>query len=368
MRHPHGLPLAALAALAGLALASGPARWGEAQGPPAAPAAATPAAATPRTLAEVDGEPITEEDLQRHLGLALQRLEQQVHDMRRDGLDRLIGDRLLAREAARRGVSVQALTEAEITSKVGPVSSADADAFYDANRTRLSGSKDQLRERIREHLRATRLDAERERVVSSLRARASVRVRVEAPPIFRVAVALEGAHARGPATAPVTVVEFSDFHCPFCKQAQPLLAELRTRYGDRLRLVYKHLPLDRLHPTARRAAEAAECAGDQGKFWLYHDKLFASDPDGAPETLKTFAQDLGLDAVAFGRCLDERTHRGRVQKDVEEAERLGVSYTPAFFVNGRLVHGPNPREVFARLIEEELAGRAAAPVAQPTRP
>jgi protein-disulfide isomerase len=324
-------------------------------------------AASPAGVAEVDGEVITEEDVRKHIGLPLQRLEQQIHDLRRDGLDRLIGDRLLAREAARRGVSVQALTESEITSKVGPVTDADADEFYDANRARLQGTKEQLRERIRDHLRSTRLAEQRDRVVASLRSRATVRVRPDGAPVSRITVALDGVPARGPAAAPVTIVEFSDFHCPFCKQAQALLAELRTRYTDRVRLVYKHLPLDRLHPTARRAAEASECANDQAKFWEYHDRLFAGEPDGSPEKLRGLAQDLGLDVAAFGRCLDAGTHRARVQRDVDEAERLGITFTPAFFVNGRLVFGQNIRETFVRLIDEELAAPRPAPAAAAPR-
>ena len=365
MRRQRGHAMSGIAVLLGLALVGVPERPGSGQTRPGAPAT-TP----PRVLAEVDGEPITEDDLRNQLGLPLSRLEQQVHEMRRDGLDRLIGDKLLAREAARRGVSVPALVDAEITSKVRPVSDADADAFYEANKARLSGSKDDLRERIRSHLQSTRLGEQRERFVGGLRAGANVAVRLEGAPVFRVVVALEGTPARGPAAAPVTIVEFSDFHCPFCKQAQPLLTELRARYGDQVRFVYKHLPLDRLHPTARRAAEASECANDQGKFWAYHDKLFASEPDGASEKLKTWAQEVGLDVPAFTRCLDGGTHRARIQRDVDEAERLGVSFTPAFFVNGRLVSGPNPREAFARLIDEELggAGRPGPAATPPTKP
>jgi protein-disulfide isomerase len=350
--------LVGLACLACLASSRAPAA---AQSPPAPPPAA-------RELAEVDGEVITEDDLRKHLGLTLQRVEQQLHDLRRDGLDRLIGDRLLAREAARRGVSVQALTESEITSKVGPVTDADADAFHDANRARLSGTKEQLRERIREHLRVARLAEQRERVVAGVRARSTVRVRLDGPPVFRVTVALDGAPGRGSAGAPVTIVEFSDFHCPFCRQAQALLGELRARYTDRIRLVYKHLPLDRLHPTARRAAEAAECANDQARFWEYHDRLFAGEPDGSPEKLRALARELGLDVAGFGRCLDAGTHRARVQRDVDEAERLGVTFTPAFFVNGRLVFGPNLREAFARMIDEELAATPAVTPRAATSP
>jgi protein-disulfide isomerase len=153
----------------------------------------------------------------------------------------------------------------------------------------------------------------------------------------------------------VTLIEFSDFHCPFCRKVQPTLVELMARYGDRLRLVYKDMPLDNLHPQARATAEAARCAAEQGRFWEYHDKIYANAVDGSPAALQRFAQEAGLDAARFESCRASRKYQTGVQKDVQEGTLLGISGTPGFFINGRFVSGAQPIEVFTRIIDEELA-------------
>ena len=135
----------------------------------------------------------------------------------------------------------------------------------------------------------------------------------------------------------------------------PTLGQLESQYGDKVKLVFRDYPIDNLHPTARKAHEAARCAHDQGKFWAYHDALFANAPQASPEQLKTYAQDVGLDVPAFEQCFNNGTYQAVVQRDVEEGTRVGVSGTPAFFINGRLVSGAQPLESFVRVIEEELA-------------
>jgi protein-disulfide isomerase len=135
---------------------------------------------------------------------------------------------------------------------------------------------------------------------------------------------------------------------------QATLAQLLERYPGKVKLVYRDLPLDSLHPEARRAAEAARCARDQGKFWEYHDLLFAGPPRAAPGDLERYAGQVGLDLAAFGGCVSGGAHRAAVQQDLDEAARLGLSGTPAFFINGRPLTGAQPLEVFVRIVEEEL--------------
>jgi protein-disulfide isomerase len=175
--------------------------------------------------------------------------------------------------------------------------------------------------------------------------------------VTRLDVGIQGAPARGRADAPVTLVEFSDFQCPFCKRSQATLKQLQERYPGKLKLVYRDFPLDQLHPQARNASEAARCAGDQGKFWEYHDVLFTQAPQASPESLRRYAEQTGLDTAAFDRCLSSGLHREAVQRDVEEGTRLGVTGTPAFFINGRPVLGAQHIGAFTRVIDEELAGR-----------
>jgi len=176
-----------------------------------------------------------------------------------------------------------------------------------------------------------------------------------------VKVPVDGAPVRGAADAPVTLVEFSDFHCPFCKRVQPTLAQLLERYPGKVKMVYRDFPIDSLHPQARRAAEAARCAQDQGKFWEYHDLSYAGPASATPKELERYAGQVGLDVTVFGRCLSSSVHRAAVQRDIDEGDRLGISGTPAFFINGRPFTGAQPLEAFVRAIEEELTARNEPP-------
>jgi len=170
--------------------------------------------------------------------------------------------------------------------------------------------------------------------------------------VDRVRVPLEGP-AKGPANAPIELIEFSDFQCPFCLQANPTVTKVLDTYGDRIHFVYRHYPLPN-HPNARPAAEAAECAAEQDKFWPYHDRLFASAGKLADSDLKQAAADLGLDSGRFSSCFEARKYTSIVDADIRAGNDAGVSATPAFFINGRLVSGAQPFDVFKGIIDEEL--------------
>lgn len=210
-------------------------------------------------------------------------------------------------------------------------------------------------ERIRASLQQRKLSAQREQFVRSLRETGTVVDRLQPPPVVRVAVATDGAPIRGDEHAPVTLVESSDFHCPFCKQVQPTLTALLDRYPGKVKLVFRDLPLRQLRPQAPRAAEAARYAQDQRKFWEYHDALFAQAPKAGDDDLKQYATDVELDREKFAGCLSENVHRGAAQRDIDEARKLRLEGTPAFFVNGRFVNGAHPMEKFVQIIDEELA-------------
>lgn len=158
-------------------------------------------------------------------------------------------------------------------------------------------------------------------------------------------------HVRGDFNAPITLVEFSDFECPFCERHFPTLNKILEDYKGKVRLVYKHFPLG-FHPNAQKAAEASECADEQGKFWEYHDKLFENQPTGySLEKFKQWAKDLGLNANKFNDCLDSGKYAKKVQADYQEGVARGVNGTPATFVNGQLVSGALPYEVFKQIID-----------------
>jgi protein-disulfide isomerase len=159
--------------------------------------------------------------------------------------------------------------------------------------------------------------------------------------------------SRGPADAPVTLVEFSDFECPFCRRAHDTLEQVLAAYPGKVRLVFRQLPLQ-MHPHALAAAQASLCAHEQGHFWDYHDALFGRQGHLAPEDLRENAVALGLDTGKFSQCMESGRTLAQVKTDEAAAEKLGLSSTPAFFVNGVLLSGAPPLTDFKRAIDEEL--------------
>jgi len=141
-------------------------------------------------------------------------------------------------------------------------------------------------------------------------------------------------HAQGPANAPVTLVEYGDFECPHCRQAYPIVKEVRSRLGSRLRFVFRNFPLTKLHEHAEHAAEVAEAAGAQSRFWEMHDRLFERQFALEDEHLIEYAAELGLDAARVARELAAHTYKARVRDDFMSGVRSGVNGTPTFFVNG----------------------------------
>ena len=183
-----------------------------------------------------------------------------------------------------------------------------------------------------------------------MRAKTAIRVTLDPP---RQVIAKADRPSKGPATATVEIVEFSDFQCPFCLNAFPTVNQVLSTYGDRIRFVYRHYPLPN-HPAARPAAEAAQCAYEQGKFWEYHDRLFGNQALLADADLKQHAAVLGLDAAQFNACYDSQKYKADVDTDIRAGDEAGVSGTPAFFINGRMLSGAQPFEAFKRIIDEEL--------------
>jgi len=269
----------------------------------------------------------------------------------------LINARLLTQEATRRGISTAELLDAEVARKTEPVSDAEVESFYQANESRLPTQEDDLRQRIRLHLHNQKSSARNSLFFAELRARANVKILLKPPAIFRAALDLDGAPIKGRLDAPVTIVKFEDFHCPFCKEAQHTLAQLLSKYHDRVKLAHKDFPIDELHPAARAGHVAARCAGEQGKFWPYHDLLFANGPKAAPADLRNYAQAAGVDMTHFEQCVASGRFVAVVEKDVAQGKRAGVTGTPAFYINGRMLAGAQPIEAFVKLIEEELAQR-----------
>ena len=282
---------------------------------------------------------------------------QKLYDGRRNALELIVADMLIANAAKARGLSPDAYVESEISKRVKPVTDADVVTFFQANIGQMQGqSLNVMAPAINRYLAGQQEQAARAALVSELRkAGPSVKVMIDAPR-FDVAVS-EADPSLGSAKAPVTLVEFSDFQCPFCLRVVPTLKQVSQTYGDKVRIVWKDFPLTQIHPEAFKAGEAGHCAAEQGKFWEYHDQLFNNQGALAVDDLKKYAAGIGLDAAKFTACLDTSKHAERVKDGVALGTQLGVNSTPTVFVNGRRVSGAQPYEVFAAVIDEELAKR-----------
>ncbi|HVO11089.1 MAG TPA: thioredoxin domain-containing protein [Vicinamibacteria bacterium] len=352
-RRPHSfLLLLPVVAVAACSRAPGAASPGSS---PAPAAASSPTVSGVGVVAEIDGAPILAADLEQKAAGRLARVRQEEYEIRRQALDDMIGERLLAAEAARRGISPEALLKREVTDKVEPVSESRVGSIYDENAPSFGATpKAQAMARIREVMNGRAQGARRAAFLKELRDKARVAVRLEPP---RVTVAIpDNAPVDGPAGAPVSIVEFTDYQCPYCHRAQSVIEQVLSRYQGKVRLVHMDFPLDG-HPGAFPAARAARCAGEQGRFWEYHRGLMNQSGALDEADLKGRADKLGLKAADFASCLGAGRHDEEIRAAFEQGESLGVTGTPAYFVNGRMISGARPLEDFTQVIDAELATR-----------
>ena len=279
------------------------------------------------------------------------KLVQALYEARRAAAEEIVGTMLLDQEAKRRSIDRSVLFEQEITSKATAVTDAEVEAWYKGNPQRVQGAAlDQVRAPIKSLLTQERMQTARDAFLDKLKAKTTVRMTLEPP---RMAVRAGNSPARGPANAPIELIEFADFQCPFCLAAAPTVKRVLDTYGDRIRFVYRNFPLQS-HPNAKPAAEAALCANEQGQFWAYHDRLFADPGKLSDADLKKTAVDIGMDGARFNKCVDDHKFQAVIEADAQAGSEAGVSGTPAFFINGRLLSGAQPFDAFKRVIDEEL--------------
>jgi len=302
-------------------------------------------------VATIGDTPIKAADVDARIGNKLLRIRVEEYTQRRQVLQEMIANALLENEAARRSITVKDLLEQEVEKKARPVTEEEAGAVYESLPDRFRGSAPAgaLRS-IVESMHRQRVNQRRQAFTRDLERAAGVRVLLEPP---RINVDSSGRPARGPADAPVTIVEFSDFQCPYCAQMARILHELDAMYVGKIRLVFRDFPLP-MHKDAAKAAEAAACAGDQGKYWQMHDRLFAGQKSLTRADLERYAADAGLQTGRFSTCLDGGKHAADWQKDRRDGEQYGVTGTPALFVNGRPVFGAATIQDLRLVIDEEL--------------
>ena len=315
--------------------------------------AATAAALAPTSPVAVIGDKtITLQDVDTAAAGALSKVRQEEYDARRQVLDTLVNDEVLGKEAAAKNVKKDDLLKTEVVDKVADVPQADVDSFYESRKGQFGAqTKEQLAPQIAAMLKNQKIaDAQRD-YLKGLRKKYGVKTLLEPP---RLEVSLDDDASKGPAKAPVTIVEFSDYQCPYCSRAETTVQEVLKKYGDKIRFVYRDYPLP-FHQNANIAAQASECAKDQGKFWEMHNAMFANQAKLAQaDLIETAGGIAGIDKEKFKACLESGKFKDEVQKDANDGQKYGVSGTPTFFINGIPMVGARDVNSFAEIIDSEL--------------
>jgi protein-disulfide isomerase len=312
-------------------------------------------------VATVAGDPISMAELEKTVKPQLIEIENNRYDVLEQGLEGMISEKLLAKEAAARGVTVEQLRSTEIEAKIQQPTDDDARQLFEQNKAQLGNAAfDDLKPRIVAYLVNQRSAARQTEFLDELKKKYETKISLEPP---KIDVDTAGRASRGgDASAPVTIIAFSDYECPFCKRAENTVAQVMSTYGNQVRYVHRDFPLP-FHAHAHEAAQAARCVGDQGKFWEYHDKVFQAQ-DLSRDNLKKLATEVGADPQKLDQCISSGTHEDEIQADIAAGSDVGVSGTPAFFINGRMLSGAQPFERFKEIIDGEIARRQAAAAAK----
>ena len=294
---------------------------------------------------------------QDRLEKAEQEHQQKLYEIRAQAIDEYLSDAALNLElAAQKQDDIRALIEAQVITKISPVSEAEVEQFYQENKERLSQMpENEVRPQIQGFLTQQRTREGVQSYISGLRQKYKAVDLLEPP---RVKVDTTG-FAKGPQDAPITIVEFADYECGYCSRAMESINTVMAKYPGKIRLVYRDFPLE-FHQNAVPASIAARCAGAQSKFWEMHIKLFENQSGLTAENFTKWAQELGLDMTKFDACSKDQMVMASIQADIQAGSSLGVSGTPAFFVNGISLSGAQPPEAFVKIIDRELSRSQAA--------
>ena len=312
------------------------------------------AAKAKQPVATVDGQPISEEELSSSVEGQLQPLRTQEYEIKRKALDTLIEQKVLEAAAKKKGLTTDKLIEQEVSSKIADPTDAQLEGYY-LGLGRVTSPFEEIKPKLRDAYKQTQIQRAREDYVKKLRAESNVIVDLSAP---RVEVAHDPRRLRGNPKAPVMIVEFSDYQCPYCHAAEPTVKDILAKYGDKVSLSYRDFPLTAIHANAMIAAEASRCALEQGKFWEYHDQLFTASKL-EKDDLIGYARNLKLDDKQFESCLTSEKYKADIEKDTQDGRKAGVSGTPGFFINGVEISGAKPKEEFTKLIDDELSRKSS---------
>ncbi len=307
--------------------------------------------------ATLDGRAITVGEIDAHIKEQLfseatsERNPATLYEVRSRALKGLIDTMLVEKAAAAENLSSDEYLGQQVEAQ-GDVPEQEIAAFYAENIDQMGGlGLDEMRDRINVYLKERRVVT----IVANLREQADTEILLEPS---RIEVEAIGP-AKGPDDAVVTIIEFSDFQCPFCQRVVPTIDQVVAKYPTEVRFVFRNLPLNNIHPRAQAAAEAAACANNQAKFWEYHDLIFANNRALSDQDLEGYASEIGLEMAAFRQCVQNRETQQIVDADAAVAEELQISGTPSFLINGIPMHGAQSLEAFSQIIDEEIARSAS---------
>jgi protein-disulfide isomerase len=312
----------------------------------------SPYLADDAVLATIGGQPLKAVAVKERLKPISYRIRLDAYMRAKQQADQIVDNMLLLDEAKRRQIGPEEIVRAEISDKVHPPTEAEVTKFYTDNKSRISGDLNTVRNQVAMYLQEEdkrRLERE---LSNRLRKNADLRWLITEPTQPVQNISLDDDPARGAANAPVTIVEFTDFQCPACAAMHPVLEQVLKSYGDKVRFVVRDFPLNQ-HEWARKAAEAANAAKEQGKFFEYISLLFQRQKALDVPSLKKYASELGLDRARFDAALDRGTYAAEVKHDIEDGELYGVSSTPTIFINGvqlRVLSGDGLREAIERAL------------------
>lgn len=303
--------------------------------------------------AVLNGVPVTNEEVDKLAKNRMMKILSQMYDIKRDAIEQIIDERLLEAEAKKQGKTVSDVIKS-VQAKAAKVTEEDVKMVYELQKKNFGDKTfEEVKTRLMAQLDGQKKQAAVSEFIDSLRSKADFKINLDRP---RAQVSVDDDPSKGKKGAPITLIEFSEYQCPFCKKTRPTIDKILSTYGDKVHYVFRDFPLS-FHNQAKDAANAAHCAGDQGKYWEYSDKLWESQGQHSQAKLKEIATGLKLDMTAFEKCAKDGKYYAEINKDAEDGANAGVSGTPAYFVNGLFLSGAQPFEAFKQLIDEELAGK-----------
>jgi protein-disulfide isomerase len=348
--------IALASSILGAAQAAGGKHTGAVQCP--VPGSAVPRATATKTgdekpIAVVEGQAIYARDISGSAAAQLLQARQQEYKIESQALEDLIGRKVIEAEAKKQGLTVEQLYQKEVDAKIPEPSDDETRGYYLAVKDQTTLPFDQIKDQVKRLLQNKEIQEARKKYAESLRTSADVAIYLQPPAVDLGQI--DPARVEGNADAPITIVEFADFQCPFCSRAEPTLSAILKKYNGKVKLAFRDFPLTAIHPYAEGAAMAGRCAEAQGKFWPMHDAMYADQSKLSEADLVKTAASLGMNQTTFSSCLKSGNYGAAIRQDVADGTSVGLNGTPAFFINGQFLSGSVPQAQFDQIIDSELA-------------